>query len=195
MPDETVERALESDAPLTAAVHQRDVAHEAAEERGWHEAALVGRTITINRPREEVYAFFRDFKNLPLFMENIESVTIGDERRSHWVVSAPAGRTVEWDSTITEEVPGELIAWESAEGADIKNTGRVEFRDGPPGRGTELTATIVYDPPGGDLGKLIAKLFQKEPKVQARRDLRRFKQLMETGEISTSKAPDAAPRA
>jgi uncharacterized membrane protein len=194
MSDDNVSKALESDAPLTAAVHQRDVAHEAAEERGWHEAALVGRTITVNRPRAEVYAFWRDFRNLALFMENIESVTPGDNQRSHWVIKAPAGKTVEWDSVLTEEEDGRVLAWEAAEGADIKNSGRIEFRDAPPGRGTEVTATIVYDPPGGDVGKLIAKLFQKEPKVQARRDLRRFKQLLETGEISTSQAPDAAPR-
>lgn len=194
MSDENLDRACESDAPLTAAVHQRDIAKEAAEDRGWHEAALVGRTVTINRPREELYAFWRDFRNLAAFMENVESVTPGDGRMSHWVVKAPAGRTVEWDSVITEDVEGRVIAWESTEGADIKNTGRVEFRDGPPGRGVEVTATIVYDPPAGDLGKLIAKLFQKEPKIQARRELRRFKQLMETGEVSTSEAPDAAPR-
>ena len=194
MSDESLARALESDAPLTAAVHQRDIAHEVAEERGWHEAALVGRTITINRPRAELYAFWRDFRNLALFMENVESVTPGDDRRSHWVVKASAGKTVEWDSVLTEEVENEVLAWESAEGADIKNAGRIEFRDAPPGRGTEVTATIAYDPPGGDLGKLIAKLFQKEPKIQARRELRRFKQLMETGEISTTKAPEAAPQ-
>jgi uncharacterized membrane protein len=189
-----VERAQQSDAPPTAAVHQRAVAHEAAEARSWHEAALVGRTVTINRPRAEVFAFWRDFRNLARFLENIRDVQVGDDRRSHWVVEAPGGRTVEWDSVITQETPDELIAWESVDGADIKNTGLIQFRDGPPGRGVEVTATIVYDPPGGDVGKLIAKLFQREPKVQARRDLRRFKQLMETGEISTSEAGPAAPR-
>lgn len=194
MSDDNLERARASDAPLTAAVHQKDVADAAAEERGWDEAALVGRTVTINRPRDELYAFWRDFRNLAAFMENVESVTPGDHRTSHWVVKAPAGRTVEWDAVITEDVPGETIAWASVEGADIRNTGRIDFREGPPGRGTEVTATIVYDPPGGDIGKLIAKLFQKEPKIQARRELRRFKQLMETGEVSTSEAPDAAPR-
>lgn len=194
MTDPHVERTLGSDAPLSAAVHQRDVGKEAAEERGWHEAALVGRTITVNLPRQQVYAFWRDFRNLARFMENVEAVTPGDGNTSHWVVKAPAGRTVEWDSVLTADVPGELLAWESVEGADIRNTGRIEFRDAPPGRGTEVTATIVYDPPGGDLGKLIAKLFQKEPKVQARRDLRRLKQLLETGEISTSEAPHAATR-
>jgi uncharacterized membrane protein len=111
------------------------------------------------------------------------------------VVSAPAGRTVEWDSVLTEDEPGRVIAWQSAPGADIKHTGRIEFHDAPPGRGTQVTAVIEYEPPAGELGKLFAKAFQKEPKVQARHDLRRFKQLMETGEVSTSKAPDAAPRA
>jgi uncharacterized membrane protein len=194
MPEKNVERARESDAPLSTAVHQRDVGHEAAEGRGWHEAAIVGRTVTINKPRAELYAFWRDFRNLARFLENIERVDVGDDRRSHWVVKAPAGKTVEWDSQITEDEPDRLIAWESVESGDIKNAGRIEFRDGPPGRGTEVTATLLYEPPGGDVGKLIAKLFQKEPKVQARRDLRRFKQLMETGEISTSAAPDAGPR-
>ena len=194
MSDETIARALESDAPLTAAVGQRDVAHEVAEERGWREAALAARTVTINRPRAELYAFWRDFRNLALFMENIESVTPGDDRRSHWVVKAPAGKTVEWDSVLVEEVENELLAWETVEGSGLRNAGRIEFRDGPPGRGTEVTATIVYEPPGGELGKLVAKLFQKEPKIQARRELRRFKQLMETGEISTAKTPDPAPQ-
>lgn len=192
---DNIDDALQSDAPLTAAVHQRDIAHEAADARDWDEASLVGRTVTINRPRAELYAFWRDFKNLPLFMENIIKVEVLDGRRSRWTVAAPADKTVEWTSAIVREEEGRLIAWESEEGAEIKNAGQIEFRDAPPGRGTEVTATLVYDPPGGDLGKLIAKLFQKEPKVQARHDLRRFKQLMETGEISTSKAPDAAPRA
>jgi uncharacterized membrane protein len=194
MSEDHVEQARESDAPLSAAVHQRDVGREAAEARGWREASVVGRTVTINRPRADLYAFWRDFRNLARFLENIERVDVGDDRRSHWVVKAPAGRTVEWDSEITEDVPDSVIAWESLEGGDIKNTGRIEFRDAAPGRGTLVSAEIVYDPPGGDVGKLIAKLFQKEPKMQARRDLRRFKQLMETGEISTSAAPDAGPR-
>jgi uncharacterized membrane protein len=128
-------------------------------------------------------------------MENIESIELDDNRISHWVVKAPAGQTVEWDSEIIEDVENETIAWRSTANADIRNTGKITFRDAPPDRGTEVTATIVYDPPAGDLGKMIAKLFGKEPKVQARRDLRRFKQLMETGEISTSKAETgAAPR-
>lgn len=155
---------------------------------------LVERTVTIDRPREELYAFWRDFTNLARFMENIESVTVIDPLRSHWVVKAPADARVEWDSIITEDVPGEVIAWSTAEGASVPNTGRIEFRDSTNDRGTLVTATLAYDPPAGALGKLVAKLFQREPKIQARRDLRRFKQLMETGEIANSEPPFAAPR-
>jgi uncharacterized membrane protein len=155
---------------------------------------LVGRSVTIDRSRHELYDFWRDFRNLPLFMENIESVSHLDARRSHWKVKGPADSTVEWDSLITEDVPGEVIAWTSVEGADVPNTGRIEFKESPNGRGTIVTATIAYDPPGTKLGALIAKMFGREPKIQARRDLRRFKQLMETGEVSTSEPPVAAPR-
>lgn len=194
MSNEHIQQARTSDAPASAAVDQKGVGKRAAEARGWDEAALVGRTVTINRPRQELYAFWRDFRNLARFLENIEKVEVDDAMRSRWAIKGPAGRTVQWASRIVEDEPGRAIAWESLPGGDIRNAGRIEFRDGPPGRGTEVTATIVYDPPGGDVGKLIAKLFQKEPKVQARRDLRRFKQLMETGEISTSAAPQAGPR-
>jgi uncharacterized membrane protein len=147
---------------------------------------LIGRSVTIDQPRDKLYAFWRDFKNLPLFMHNIRSVEAISARVSHWVVEAPAGKTVEWDSEITADEPEALIAWRSLEGTNVRNSGRVEFRDSPDGRGTVVTVTLVYDPPGGSVGKLIAKLFQKEPKVQARQDLRRFKQLMETGEIATA---------
>lgn len=156
---------------------------------------VVSRAVTINRPRAELYAFWRDFSNLGRFMENIESITVLDATRSHWEVKAPAGRTVAWDAVVTRDEPGRLIAWESAPGADVRNAGTVEFKDAPGGRGTEVHADIAYDPPMGKLGQLVAKLFQKEPGVQARRDLRRFKQLMEAGEIATTEGPGAAPSA
>ncbi|MEC3948677.1 SRPBCC family protein [Sphingobium sp. HWE2-09] len=146
---------------------------------------LIGRSVTINRPRDELFAYWRDFSNLPSFMDNVERIDILSNTTSHWVVKAPAGRTVEWDATVTEEKAGELIAWTSAEDADVPNSGRIEFRDAG-ARGTIVTATIAYDPPVGVVGKVIAKLFQREPAIQARRDLRRFKQLMETGEVATA---------
>lgn len=180
------------DAPLTASKHS-SAAIDAATD-GLVEArgdALVGRAVTINRPRAELYAYFRDFANLPSFMDNIERVDVRDATHSHWVVKAPAGRTVEWDSTITDEVEGEYFVWASDPGADIANSGRIEFRDAG-ARGTVVTASLIYDPPGGVVGKLIAKLFQREPAIQARRDLRRFKQLMETGEVATAASTRAA---
>jgi uncharacterized membrane protein len=178
-----VSRTAHDDAPLSAA-KKPDAA--ATDLLARSDDTLLGHTVCIDRPREELYAFWRDPSNLALFMENIQSVTPKSATRTHWVVAAPAGRSVEWDAEITEDVPGERIAWTSLEGADVRNSGAVRFRDSPTGRGTFVTVTIAYDPPAGEIGRLIAKLFQREPKIQARQDLRRFKQLMETGEIPTA---------
>lgn len=183
-----------NDAPLSANRRPAKAAAQVSGEPALKDFELVGRTVTINRPRAELYQFWRDLRNLAGFMENIESIRVIDDTHSHWTVKAPAGQTVEWDSIIDEERPGELISWRSTEDASVKHAGRVEFRDAPGGRGTHVTATILYDAPAGKLGAVIAKIFQREPKVQARRDLRRFKQLMETGEIATAEPPAAAPR-
>ena len=191
---ESISHTAHDDAPLSAAKspNPESMAYDLDAREG---DKLIGRSVTINRPRDELYHFWRKFENLPRFMHNIRSVAVLDNGRSHWVVEAPAGKTVEWDSEITADEPGSLIAWRSLEGASVRNSGQVAFRDSPDGRGTVVTVTLTYDPPGGTLGQLIAKLFQKEPKVQARQDLRRFKQLMETGEIATTQPPYAAPRA
>ncbi len=173
------------DAPLSAS-KRADAVDEATgsqiEPKG---DQLFGRSVTINRPVTELYAYWRDFGNLSTFMDNIVEISAIDDKRSHWVVKAPGGRVVEWDAVVTEERENEYIAWASEEGADVPNSGRIDFRDAG-ARGTVVTATILYDPPAGVVGKVIAKLFQREPAIQARRDLRRFKQLMETGEIATS---------
>jgi len=145
---------------------------------------LTAAAVTINRPAAELFAYYRDFTNLPTFMENVIRIDPLGGGRSHWVVKAPGGRSVEWDARVTNEVESEEITWQSEEGADVPNSGRVTFRDAG-ARGTVVTATIAYEPPAGTIGKLIAKMFQREPAIQARRDLRRFKQLMETGEIAT----------
>jgi uncharacterized membrane protein len=183
-----ISNTAHDDAPLSAAKNPNPLAEAGDGGVGTprHGDVLIGRSVTINRPREELYAFWRDFNNLPRFMHNVHSVSIQDQSHSHWVIEAPAGKTVEWDSKITHDDPGRLIAWESLEGASVRNSGRVEFLDSRDGRGTVVRVTLTYDPPAGAVGKLIAKLFQKEPKVQARQDLRRFKQLMETGEIATA---------
>ena len=177
--------AIADDAPLTTSKDRTRAVDQATEALIENKGdSLVGRTVTINRPVGELFAFLRDFANLATFMEHVERIDVLDDRRSHWVVKAPGGKTVEWTSTVTEEAPNSFIAWASEDGADVPNSGRVDFR--PAGdRGTVVTATILYDPPAGTVGKLVAKLFQREPAIQARRDLRRFKQLMETGEIAT----------
>jgi uncharacterized membrane protein len=193
MPD-AISDTAHHDAPLSTAKHP-DVTGLNGDLAPRHGDVLVGRSVTIDRPRQELYAFWREFSNLPRFMRNVDRVSVVTAERSHWVIEAPAGKTVEWDSDIVRDEPGRLIAWRSVEGASVRNSGQVEFVDSPDGRGTVVRVTLVYDPPGGSVGRLIAKLFQKEPKIQARQDLRRFKQLMETGEVSTAKPPDAAPRA
>ena len=177
---------LRDDAPATAA-RDADVHAEAAGRE--EEDAVIGRTVTINRPRDDIYAFWRDFSNLPRIMENVERIEALDDRRSSWLVKAPGGSTVEWESGVTEDEPGRLIAWQSVEGADVKSSGRIEFLDAAPGRGTMVRATFAYDPPAGGIGEWIAKLFQREPNVQARRDLRRLKQYLETGEVTSSAGP------
>jgi uncharacterized membrane protein len=190
---EPLSHTAHDDAPLSSAKNPDVEAVTGVDARKGD--VLVGRTVTIDKPREELYAFWRDFTNLPRFMHHIRRVSVTSADRSHWVVQGPGGRTVEWDSEITEDLPGKAIAWKSLHGASVRNSGRVEFADSPDGRGSIVSVTLAYDPPGGAVGKAIAKLFQEEPKIQARRDLRRFKQLMETGEVSTARAPDAAPRA
>ena len=146
---------------------------------------LFAEVITINRPASELYEFWRRFENLSKVLENVIAIEAIDAQRSRWTVKAPAGREVSWETVVTQDVPGQSITWQSAEGADVANSGRIEFRDAG-SRGTVVRATIAYQAPGGTMGKLIAKLFQREPRIQTRRDLRRFKQLMETGEVATA---------
>jgi uncharacterized membrane protein len=164
----------------------RDSAPRRAARRQRGRYAIVGRTVTIAKPRAELYAFWRDPQNLA-FMENIERVeTLGDTRM-RWTVAAPAGQSVTIETETVEAKQDELFAWRSVEGSDIEMHGRVTFRDAPGGRGTEVAAEIEYVPPGGRLGQLVAKLFQREPNVQVRHDLKRLKMLIETGEIATNR--------
>ena len=153
--------------------------------------ALIGRSVTINRPRQEVYARWRDFSRFPEFMDNVRSVEKIDEKQARWTIEAPAGQTVELLTEVTHDLPGERIAWRSVEGSEITTAGEAMFSDAAPGRGTVVQLVMTYDPPAGTLGKLVAKMFQREPKIQARRDLRRFKQLLETGEVTVNASPSA----
>jgi uncharacterized membrane protein len=150
---------------------------------------VVGHAVTINKPRHELYTFWRDFQNLPGFMENIEKVQPTDADRAVWTIKAPAGQTVNVETEIVQDRPDQLIAWRSVEGSDINTEGRVAFRDAG-ARGTIVEAIVAYKPPAGALGKIVAKLFQREPNIQGRQELKRFKMLMETGEIAIAKPKD-----
>jgi uncharacterized membrane protein len=144
------------------------------------------KSVTINRSPEELYRFWRNFENLPRFMNHLEAVHVTGEERSHWVAKAPAGSSVEWDAEIYNEKEGEMIAWRTLEGADVASAGSVHFEPAAGGRGTVVRVVLKYDPPGGKLGALVARLFGENPEQQIDEDLRRFKQLMETGEVATT---------
>ena len=146
----------------------------------------VEKTMTINKPAAELYRFWHNFENLPHFMKHLKSVKVQDAKRSHWVASAPLDTRIEWDADITEARENELIAWKSVAGADVDNSGFIQFQPAPDNRGTEVKVVTEYNPPGGAIGAAIAKLFGEAPEQQIGDDLRRFKMLMETGEIATT---------
>jgi uncharacterized membrane protein len=146
----------------------------------------VQRVITINKPIEEVYAFWKNFENLPRFMRHLEGVRITGPGRSHWRAKGPARMTVEWDAEVTEDRENERIAWRSLPASDVVHSGSVTFRPAPGVRGTEVRVRLRYEPPAGAIGRTIAWLFGEEPDQQIHEDLTRFKQLMETGEVPVS---------
>jgi uncharacterized membrane protein len=147
--------------------------------------------ITVRRDRDELYAFWRDFEGFPDFMAHVEEVHETAPGRSHWTARAPLGFNAEWDAEITEDEPGERISWRSVEGSRIENSGTVAFIPAPGDQGTEVHVELHYDIPGGGVGALIAKLFGEEPTTQVKDDLRRFKQIIETGEVARSEGMPA----
>ena len=165
----------------------------------------VDRSITINKPRSEIFQFWRNLTNLPRFMKHVKSVRDMGGERSHWVVRAPAGRIVEWDAVIHNEIANELLAWRTLPGADVDHAGTVLFKDAPGGRGTEIKVELQYNPPGGAVAAVLSKLWGEEPTQQIEADLRRLKQILEAGEAVTTEGqpsgrevhaarPSVAPR-
>lgn len=142
--------------------------------------------VTVQRPPQDVYRFWRDLENLPSFMYHLKSVTADADGRSHWVANAPIGQPVQWDAQITEDQPGKRIAWQSLPGSGIENGGSVEFAPDNSGKGTEVRVTIGYQLPGGTLGKVASTLLGESPEQQVNDDLRRFKQILETGQVMRS---------
>lgn len=160
-----------------------DTAQDAEHKHGIH----IEQAFLINRPAEQLYAFWRDFRNLPQIMTHLERVDVIDDRRSHWVARLPnfGGKRLEWDAEITAEEQGRTIAWRSLEGADVHNSGAIRFAPAMGDRGTEVHVFMDYIPPAGVMGNRIAKLFGENPARVVREDLRNFKRLMEIGEIIT----------
>jgi uncharacterized membrane protein len=150
------------------------------------EGAKIVEAVTIRRDADALYRFWRDLANLPRVMSHVETVRALDAKRSHWVVRAPAGTTVEWDAEIVNDEVGELIGWRSLPGAVVGHAGSVRFERAPGGRGTRVVVVLRYEAPAGPVGRALAMLSGDEPGQQLREDLRRFKQLMETGEIATT---------
>ena len=149
-------------------------------------AIRVEKTLTINASVEKLYRVWRDIENLPRFMSHLRAVQRFDDRRSRWVANGPVGVNIEWDAEILTDVENEHISWQSTEHADVYNAGSVHFHPAPHGRGTEMKVVIRYTPPAGALGAAFVRLFQEDPEQQIADDLRRFKSLIETGEVPTT---------
>jgi uncharacterized membrane protein len=156
------------------------------DEAGAEEGGHVSKNIMINRSPEELYSFWHDFENLPRFMEHLESVRVINDKRSHWVVKGPAGKRVEWEAEIVEDRPGERICWRSLEGSEVQHAGCVMFQAAPSERGSLVKVELDHSPPTGVIGAAVAKLFGRAPEQEIDESLRRFKQLMEAGEIITT---------
>jgi uncharacterized membrane protein len=158
-------------------------------------AIEIDESLTINKPRAEVYGFWQNLENLPKFMHHLISVTRTGDNTTHWIARAPRDfTTVEWDAETLEQRTNEVIAWRSLPDADIHNTGRVEFADAAGGRGTQLRVRILYQPPAGPLGAAAAGLLNPVLSSMIKQELRRLRSLLETGEIATTEGQPSGRR-
>jgi uncharacterized membrane protein len=148
----------------------------------------VRKAITIGASADDLYAYWRNLENLPAFMRHLEEVRETGDRRSHWIATAPLNTRVEWDAEITEDVPGDRISWRALPDSTVKHEGTVRFVRAPGDRGTEIHVEMVYQPPAGPIGATVAKLLGEEPEMQVAEDLRRLKQVIETGSVVWSDA-------
>jgi uncharacterized membrane protein len=143
----------------------------------------IRQALQVMKPRHEVYSYWRDLTNLPKFMKHLRSIEVREGGRSHWRAEVTPGAVLEWDAVISEDRPGELISWRSVEGSAVDTAGEVRFADLSGGRGTGLLVELSYRPPAGTLGTAVARLFRGVTEQEVREDLRRFKNVIETGEI------------
>jgi uncharacterized membrane protein len=179
-----IARGVSGRCPVYHAAHIDTREYDTRRVLGGRGGIHVAQSVLINRPVNEVYAFWRDLRNLPRFMSHLQEVTPLNGNASHWVAKGPAGTKVEWDAEIINEVENKVIGWRSLEGSDVVSAGSVNFRE-LPGRGTELIVKLQYEPPAGRAGSWIASLFGEEPSQTIREDLRRLKAYLEAGEVPT----------
>ncbi|MFD5450545.1 SRPBCC family protein [Streptomyces sp. NPDC127100] len=161
----------------------------------WSTPMELTASTTVTRSPDEAYTLWKDLEQLPDFMVHLDEVQVTGPRTSHWKASAPFGKTVEWDAEIIRDIPGRLIAWRSVDSADVDNSGEARFVPAPGSQGTEIRVTLRYELPCGALGKAAARYFGEEPHQQLDDDLRRFKQIAETGEVVRSEGAPGGKRA
>lgn len=181
-------------AALDVIASMRNQQQQAREEGAQPGMLYVEKSIIVNRSAEECYRFWHDFENFPSFMKHLDEVRITGDNGFHWKVKGPAGTHVEWDAELIADEPGQYIAWHSLEGADVDHTGSVRFERAPGGHGTVVRVFLRYSPPGGAAGAWVARLFGEAPEQQIDEDLRRFKWLIETGEVPTTIGQPSGPR-
>jgi uncharacterized membrane protein len=186
--------ALDLAASLRETSRQRERSGARTHESSGAAEKLVEHTLSVNKSPQECYAFWRDVSNLPKFSRMLESVTKIDDRRSHWVLRGPGGASVEWNSEITVDQPGERLAWHSVQGSEVKHAGVVRFERAPGGRGTFVSVMMHYQPPGGRIAAGLAKVLGKDPNHHVREDLRRFKSAIETGEVPSTRGQSSGRR-
>jgi len=180
-----VARGISGFCPVSKAIGRNTASQDTREALGGSRGVRVEATTTIYRPPQEVYSYWRQFDNLPRFMEHLQEVQDLGGGRSRWTATGPLGVPVSWEAEIINDVSPELISWRSTGDSDVVSAGSVRFKAAGGDHGTEVRVKLQYDPPAGKVGATVAWLFGEDPQTQIEEDLRRFKQLLETGEIST----------
>jgi uncharacterized membrane protein len=178
-------RGLSGYCPINAAIGRESDRSDTKVALGGSRGVHVYESVVINRPPAELFRFWRDFNNLPRFMDHLDRVDVLSSTRSRWTAKAPAGMHVTWEAEVINEIEGELIGWQSTRNADVATAGSVRFVPAM-GGGTEIVVHLQYEPPAGKLGSLVASLFGEEPSQQIRADLQRLKEILETGDVPRS---------
>ena len=182
-----VARGVAGYCPINAAIGRDSDRSNTKVALGGPRGIHVYESIVINRPPAELFQFWRDFSNLPRFMEHLAAVETVSPTRSVWTAKAPVGMRVKWEAEVINEIDGELIGWQSTENSDVATAGSVRFVPAA-GGGTEIIVHLQYEPPAGKLGSMVASVFGEEPSQQIRADLRRLKEILETGDVPRGSA-------